>query len=546
MYHLYTSLIYIKVCTFIQTWQLRLPLAFASYSGGFVYRHHWLTAETKRGRRVSRNPIVSGRFKSRLTLLFGAMCLLAAVAEAQDQSGSSSVFTQQSSSGLNIQSSLSELTNQNPYSGSISNQKPVPGSIPITLLDAIDRGLKYNLGLYTSQTSQQTVQAARLKALADLLPNLNAHAADEIQQINLATFGLSIPGFPTIVGPFNVVDFRATVSAPILDFQAINKWRSANQSVSAAELGYRNARELVVLTVGFSYVQALASEARVNAVEAQLKTAQTLYQQAVDQKNAGVVPAIDALRAQVEMQAQQQRLVTVRNELDKQKLQLARIIGLPVAQEYTLAQKIPYTPAPEMTVDDAITRALRDRPDYAAAQARLRAAEYSIHAAESERLPRIGFNGDYGTIGRTLANNHGTFTAAGAVTVPIFEGGRIKGDIDQAQAALNQRKAEAEDMRGRIEYEVRAAFLDLNSAAEQVRVATSTLDLANQTLAQSQDRFRAGVTNNLEVVEAQEAVANSNESLISSTLQFNLAKLALARSLGVAERATKDFLGGIP
>jgi outer membrane protein TolC len=479
-------------------------------------------------------------------ILLTALCsLLSLGAAAQDGSANSSVFTGQSS-GLNIQTTLSDLTSQNPYQGSITNGKAVPGAIPLTLLDAIDRGLKYNLGLYSSQTSQQSVQGARLKALADLLPNLNAHASDTLQQINLATFGLSVPGIPNIVGPFNVVDLRAGITSPILDFQAINKWRSANQSVSAAQEGYKNARELVVVTVGFSYVEALAAEARVAAVEAQLKTAQTLSQQASDQKAAGVVPAIDALRAQVEMQAQQQRLVTVRNDLDKQKLQLARIIGLPVGQEFSLAQKIPYTPPPALTLEDAIVQALRDRPDYAAAQARVRAADYSVHASESERLPRVAFNGDYGVIGRTLSNAHGTFTAAGSVTVPIFEGGRIRGDVEQSQAAFNQRKAEADDLRGRIEYEVRAAFLDLNSAAEQVRVATSTLDLANQTLTQAQDRFRAGVTNNLEVVQAQEAVANSDENFISSTLEFNLAKLALARSLGVAERATKDFLGGIP
>ena len=464
----------------------------------------------------------------------------------QAQSAGSSVFTGQQIPTISTQSALSELTNQNPYTGSVANEKPVPGSIPLSLLDAINRGLKYNLGLYTSETSQKTVQAARLQALASLLPNLNAHFADTEMQSNLATFGLSVPGFPTIVGPFNVLDARAYLSGPALDFQAINKLRSADQNVSAAKFGYQNSRELVVLTVGFSYVQALAADARVTAVEAQLNTAKTLYQQAVDQKAAGVVPAIDELRAQVEMQAQQQRLVAVKNDLDKQKLQLARIIGLPTGQEYTLAQKIPYTPAPSMTIDEAVSRALRDRADYAALQARVRAAEYTVKAAESERLPKVGYAGDYGVIGRGFNHDHGTFTAGAAVTVPIFQGGRIKSDIDQAKAALSQRKAEAEDMQGRIEYEVRAAFLDVNSAAEQVRVATSTLGLAKETLSQAQDRFRAGVTNNLEVVQAQEAVANSNDAFISSTLQFNLAKLELAHSLGVAERATKEFLGGTP
>ncbi len=462
----------------------------------------------------------------------------------QESTGTFTGTTGQTSSGS--MSVSIPLGDQSPFQGSASTDKLVPGSIPITVLDAIDRGLKYNLGLFTSRVAQDTVAGARLKALSDILPSLNARATETIQQINLATFGLTVPGFPTIVGPFAVNDVRAALRGPILDFEAINRYKSANQNVQVAESSYKNARELVVVAVGVSYVQALAAQARVDAVQAQLNTATTLFQQATDQKNAGVTPAIDVLRAQVEMQAQQQRLVVARNTLDKQKLQLARIIGLPVAQEFTLAQKIPYTPAPILTIDEAIQRAWRDRPDYAIALARVRAAEYSQRAATSERLPSLVFNGDYGVIGRTLANAHGTFSATAGVRVPIFEGGKIKGDIVQADATLRQRQAEAEDMRGRIEYEVRNAFLDLTSAAEQVRVAGSTLDLANQTLTQAQDRFRAGVTNNVEVVQAQEAVANSNDAFISSTLQFNLAKLALARSLGVAERATKEFLGGTP
>jgi outer membrane protein TolC len=468
---------------------------------------------------------------------------------AQTQSGSTFTGTTGMSSptsgGMALPSSF-DTSGQNPFLGSAATEKPLAGSIPITLLDAIDRGLKYNLGLYTSQVAQDTVAGARLRTLSDVLPNLSARAAENIQQINLATFGLTIPGFPTIVGPFATNDVRAIVTSPVIDLNLINKLRSATQNVQVAQYNYKNARELVVVTVGLSYVQALAAEARVDAVQAQLTTAETLYRTAVDQKTAGVSPAIDALRAQVEMQAQQQRLVVAKNALAIQKLQLARIIGLPVGQEFTLAQKIPFTPAPPMPLEEAISRALRDRPDYAVAQARVRAAEFSQHAATSERLPSVVFNGDYGVIGRNLTNAHGTFTVQGAIKLPIFEGGRIKGDILQADSALRQRKAEAEDMRGRIEYEVRTAFLDLTSAAEQVRVAQSTVELANETLVQAQDRFRAGVTNTVEVVQAQEAVANSNDALISSTLQFNLAKLALARSLGVAERATKEFLGGTP
>jgi outer membrane protein TolC len=453
---------------------------------------------------------------------------------------------QSSSSDSMSSSALSEISNQNPFQGSISGEKLVPGVVPITLLDAINRGLKYNLGLYTSSQTEQSVRAARLRSLAGLLPSLSARAAETVQQINLAAFGFSAPGFPMIVGPFAITDLRAAASAPIIDLEALNKLRAANENSGAAQLGVRNARELVVVAVGLSYVQALAAEARVSAVEAQLKTAQSLYRQAVDQKNAGVTPAIDVLRAQVEMQAQQTRLVDAGNTFEKEKLQLARVIGLPVAQAFDLAQKIPYSPPPPLTLEDSIQRAFKDRPDYAAAQARVKAAEYTHDAARSERLPKLGLNGDYGVIGKTLGNSHGTFTAAAALTVPIFQGGRIKSDIDAAEATLKLRQAEADDLRGRIEYEVRSAFLDLTAAGEQVRVAQSTLELAGQTLTQAQDRFRAGVTNNIEVVQAQESVATSNEAFISSTLQFNLAKLALARSVGEAERATKEFLGGTP
>ncbi|HWR16047.1 MAG TPA: TolC family protein [Terriglobales bacterium] len=441
---------------------------------------------------------------------------------------------------------LSDLGGENPFAGSVSGEKAVPGTVSITLLDAIDRGLKYNLGLVSSIRAQESVRAARLRALSALMPSLSARAVESIQQVNLAAYGFAPPTGSPIVGPFAVTDIRASANVPIIDIESMHRLRSADQNSEAAQFNYRNARELVVVAVGLAYVQALAAEARVDAVQAQLQTAQTLYQSAVDQKNAGVVPVIDVLRAQVEMQAQQQRLVAARNSFNKLKLQLARVIGLPVGQEYTLAQKIPYKPAPPLTLEESISRALRDRPDFASAQARVRAAEYTQNAARSERLPRLGVSGDYGVIGPNLGNSHGTFSAAAAITVPIYQGGRIQSDIQQADATLKLRQAEADDLRGRIEYEVRAAFLDVASAAELVRVGQSTLELANQTLAQAQDRFRAGVTNNIEVVQAQESVANSNEAFISSTLQFNLAKLALARSLGTAERATKEFLGGTP
>jgi len=448
--------------------------------------------------------------------------------------------------GLNV--NLGALqSNQSPFQGSIPTGQVQPGVIELSLRDAIDRALKYNLGLYESDQERDAARAARLKNLGDLLPNIAAHTSETVQQISLVALGLPpTSGFPPIVGPFSVFDVRATMTAPLFDLQAINKVRSGTVNQRASQLDYSNSRELTVVAVGIAYVQALAAGARVDAVQAQLRTAETLYRLASDQKSAGVAPAIDVLRAQVEMQSQQQRLVAARNDFDKQKLQLARVIGLPTGQQFTLTEKIPYQPLPPVTLEDALTRAYNDRPDYAAAKARLRAAQLTREAATGERIPSLHFNADYGDIGRTPGNSHGTFSTAASLEVPIFQGGRIKGDIVEADAALRQREAEAADLRGRIEYEVRAAFLDLQATADQLKVAQSTLGLSQETLVQAQDRFRAGVTNNIEVVQAQESVATSNESLISSELEFNLAKLALARSLGTAERATKEYLGGKP
>jgi len=496
----------------------------------------------------SRTWRMPSRVQGSLTL---ALCLgiIGGAVSAQTVSTATPALPGAAAGAGQVMTTLPVLGTENPFQGSIPQGKVVPGSIPLTLLDALDRGLKYNLGLFESSQESNTARALRLQSLAKMLPSLGAGLSESSQQINLAALGFTpsiFPGIPTIIGPFNVFDIRANMSGPILDFSAINNYKASTENTNRALLNYRNARELVVIAVGVAYVQSLSAQARVTAVQAQLDTAQTLFTLASDQKKAGVAPAIDVLRAQVELQSDQQRLVAARNELDKQKLQLARTIGMPTGQEFTLAQEIPFTPAPPLTLEAAIDEALHNRPDYASALSGVRAAELHAKAARSERLPSLRFDGNYGVIGNYPDASHGTYSATGSVQVPLFTGGRIKGDIQEAEIALKQRQAEADDLKGRIEYEVRAAFLDLKAASDQVDVSRSTLNLAQETLTEGQDRFRAGVTNNIEVIQAQESVVGANETLISSTLQFNLAKLALARSLGVAERATKEFLGGKP
>jgi len=234
--------------------------------------------------------------------------------------------------------------------------------------------------------------------------------------------------------------------------------------------------------------------------------------------------------------------IAAKNNYAKQKLALARVIGIPPGQEFVLTDKVPYEPLAALSVEEATKRAYASRSDYQAAQEQARAAEYARKAATAEYYPTIGIAGNYGDAGVNLGNSHGVFEVGATLAIPIFQGGKVQGDVLQAEATLRQSRQQLENLRGQIDYDVRTALLDLTAAADQVEVARSSVDLAGQTLAQAQDRFTAGVTDNLEVVQAQESVASANESYISSLYAHNLAKVALARAMGFAEDGVKLYL----
>lgn len=435
---------------------------------------------------------------------------------------------------------------QGTFEGSVLSGEPPAAQLSLSLNDAIQRGLRYNLGLLLGEQSTRSARAAELRARAALLPDLTGRVSNSVQQVNLAAFGFkfNFPGVPSIVGPFNVFDARAFVSQQVLDFTAINNSRASSQQAKAAQLTQQDARDLVVQLVANNYLQVIADDARVEEARSEVNTAHVLFQRAVDLKNAGVTPAIDSLRAQVELQFEQTRLRAIENERAKDLLSLARLIGTPLDEMLVLTDRLPYAPIAALQPQDALDRALKNRPDYQAAAALVRAAELSRSAAVSERLPSVAFNADYGTIGESPVSNHGTFTVLGSVNFSIWEGGRIRADIEQADAVLQQRRAEASDLRERIHQQVRNALLDLQTAADQVAVARSSVDLAHQTLTQAQDRFAAGVADNIEVIQAQNAVANASETYISSVYAHNLAKVALGRALGMAGQTVREFLGG--
>jgi len=458
------------------------------------------------------------------------------------QSTSSSYSGGQSSS--NQSSNPGAALSQSPFSGSVPEGKPTAEVLPLSFKDAIDRGLRNNLGLLLQSDTSLTAQGEKWKELSELLPHVSALVNQSVEQIDLAAegFRFNFPGIPNVVGPIGVFQTGVYLTQSVFDYHAIQRKRGASYNERAAQYSLKNARELVILAVGNSYLVTLSGAARVATAQADVTTAQALYDKAADQQKAGVSPAIDTLRAHVELQTRQQELIVARNDYAKQKLTLARVIGLPPGQEFNLTTAAPYEPLATLPLEQDLQRAYASRPDYLAAAQQLRSAEEFRRAATAEHYPSLDIAGDYGAAGIRPGSSHGVFEVGATLNIPIFAGGRTHADVIEAEATLRQSRQQLENLRGQIDYEVRSARLDLNSAAEQVEVARSSVDLAKQTLEQAQDRFTAGVTDNLEVVQAQDALASAQETYISSLYSHNLAKISLAKSVGFAEEGVKQYL----
>jgi outer membrane protein TolC len=433
-----------------------------------------------------------------------------------------------------------------PYTGSRAGGPPFSGKL--SLREAVQRALEYNLGGVGLAAAIRQAHGQARVARSALLPNLNGALKEAVQQTNLQAQGLRINlpirgfTFPTIVGPFNYFDLRATLTQSVADMTALNNYRAARETVRADEQTAQDARDLIVLAVGGAYLQTVAAKARVESARAQLETSTALYQQTQQRRQSGLVAQIDVSRSLVQQQTQQQRLATLENDFAKQKINLARIAGIPPNEHYELIDEIPFSPAPTASVDEALVKALASRADLKAAEAQVRAAEKSRSASRAERLPSLALSADYGAIGINPAQSHGTFTVVGTLRFPIWQGGKAEGDIEQSEAALMQRRAELEDTRGRIESDVRSAFLDLQAAASQVELSRANQQLARETLGLTKQKYDAGISDSVEVVQAQESVATSDLDYITSLFAHNLAKLSLARALGHAAENLSDYL----
>jgi len=436
-----------------------------------------------------------------------------------------------------------EAQTASPFQGSVATGEVSAQPVALTLDEAIQRGLKTNLGVILSSAQTAAARGDRLSQLQALLPSVDFNAKETVMQLDLPAEGLRIPGFPKIIGPFGFTDLRATLNWSLIDVASLRNYLAARHNFAAAQLSAQDARDLVVLVVGNAYLLALADETRVTSVEAQVATAKVSLDQAVANHQAGTAPLLDELRARVDYQSLEQQLIVARNALEKDKLALARVIGLPLEQSFTLADKAPYAAFDQIDVEAAIHEAHANRKDLAAMVEQVKAAEQQRKAATADRLPTLNFAGDYGDIGVNPKTSHGTGDAAGTLSVPLFREYGLRGEAQQAQAQLDTAQARLSDKNAQVDADVRDALLDIASAQKMVEVARSSVELANEALSEAQQRYANGVSDNLAVSQAQQSVAQANDQYVTSLYRHNMAKLSLARALGEGEEYRK-FLGG--
>ncbi|MGC1871299.1 MAG: TolC family protein [Acidobacteriaceae bacterium] len=443
--------------------------------------------------------------------------------------------------------------------GSVSSGPPVSTVVPLSLDDAIRRGLQSNLQTTLVKQDQQIVSGERLEAINYLMPNLTWEAERQRLQINLQAEGFSsklIHSFPPGLVPpadlnsipavvtVNAVIAQADLTQSLFDLQSFELYRAAKEEIKAVDFSYQSSRGQVIQTVADTYLRVLATAANVDNAKGLLATDAEVLRQATLKHQVGVGTNLDELRARVQYQQQQQVVIAQQNAFEKVKVDLNREIGLPADQPIQLTDSTPYATIATIPLDEALRMAYANRQEYLYLQAKLRSAQYQSRAARYERVPTITFKGNYGVTGTVGSIYHGTFLAEGTLNVPIFKEAQFRGDRDVADAATKDAMAQLANFHQQIEAEIRDNMLDVAAAQQLVDVARSNVDLGHATVNDATDRFRNGVDNDLPVVEAQSSLATAEAQLVNSLYEYNVAKIALARSLGIVDREYREYLSG--
>jgi outer membrane protein TolC len=444
---------------------------------------------------------------------------------------------------------------QNPFLGSVQRCSVNGANLKISLNDAIQCGLRFNLGFIDSREGSAMARAGRMHALSILLPQIAANAREEYVKYSAIPTGaekihFSLPAvgetiqFPQSVGPFNYQYSGLFMSEDLLDEHSRLLMKAAGQEYKASIAALADARDIVVLAAGGAYLQVVASKSRLQAAIAQRDTMRVFDDFTEQRVREKVSPEIDGIRSQVAWETAEERVTVAQAAVDKDKLTLARVVGLPQDQEFEVSDEVPYVPLSVSDTAHMVAQAIEQRSDLRSANDRLHAAEDSLRAQRNQRLPVVAIAADYGGVGTNSGDIHQTYSVGANVSVPIFTGRRIESDISSANALLRQRRAEFEDLKGRVEYDVRNSLIDLASSDKSVAVAQRNRSLAQRGLSDVNDRSRVGVSTSLEVVQAMQAVADADNNYINSLFSYNIAKLDLARATGAAATNLAAFLKG--
>jgi outer membrane protein TolC len=429
---------------------------------------------------------------------------------------------------------------------------PTSGPLKLSLDDAIALGLERNVHLKYDRANQKAVRGYVGNLRQALIPNLHVAGSSSAQQINLAAmgfkpseianFGLNPADFPTIVH-VNVTQAQFSASQTLFNLTDLELWRASKNEIRVMDLQTLNTEGDVVQAVATQYLRVLADEANLTNTQAEEVDAKTTFDQASQKLQAGVGIRLDALRGQVEYQQRQQQVAAAEGTLLKDLIQLNRIMGLPAGQELQLTDVVPYSDLDNMDLDRAKDTAFRHRKDYLGLEEQLVLASRELRAVKYQRLPTLAFSGFYGVIGQTTGSYHGDFVAQGTLEFPIFHEATQRGQeqsIDSQLIGLRQRE---QDLRVAIDGQIRSSMLDVTASKELVSVARSNVTLAEQELSDERDRFKAGVDDNLPVVDAEATLAGANSQLVQAMYQYNVAKLMLARNSGVVETRYRNYLG---
>jgi len=438
-----------------------------------------------------------------------------------------------------------------PYATSATAPDAQGGLLRLTIEDAIQRGLRYNLGAIYAHVQLKSAQSSLVAMRSALLPTVTGGLSENVDKVNLAAEGFdasSLPSigsyFPSVIGPFHFYSAQGQVSYSPFDMVAARNLLSARQQSKSAQLSEHDAREQIVLAVSATYLQALVQQARVESVESQVKYAQAIYDQAAQQKEAGARSSIEVNRSRVQLQTRQQQLFAQQGELKKQKMRLARLIGLSADRDLQMVEVLRTSDGtlPEL---EALYERAQERPDVQAAKADLKAAEESRGAAKAEWLPSVHISGNFGMQGATLNSGRLVYQGTGTVNIPLFNGGQTHSDVQQADVVVEQRRASLSAKLEDVRFEVRSVWVDEETAGKQLVVATDNRLLAQQTLQQSIDRFKVGAADSVEVAQSEDLVASAEQDYIGSVFALRLAEMGLAKAVGAAEQDIPKIVKGV-